>query len=136
MFDFLVAPVFFYVYDFYDPFIRDIKRATINMELNEDMRRTYLTFIGNRQRWQPLTLQEGALFHFAFGAILTGAAVTRGMMQVQYANRGIMYDAEYRGGESRNRDHHHDHDHDQRQGRGSNDVDNPDLEGDRNTRNR
>lgn len=32
----------------------------------------------NRQ-WVPLTLGGGGLFHIAFGALLTGGAVTRGM---------------------------------------------------------
>lgn len=131
LFDFLVAPVFFYIYDFYDPFIKDIKRSVLNIELNEDIRKTYLTFISNRQKWQPLTLQEGALFHFAFGAILTGAAITRGMMQIQYANRGIMYDAEYYR-ESKNYNHYHDNNHHTRQQeRNSNIVDNPDSNNDK-----
>lgn len=32
-----------------------------------------------KRTWQPLTLQGGGLVHIAFGSILTGAAVTRGM---------------------------------------------------------
>lgn len=28
--------------------------------------------------WNPMTLLGGGLFHLAFGAVLTGAAVTRG----------------------------------------------------------
>ena len=39
------------------------------------------------QEWQPLTLGGGGMFHLAFGAILTGAAVTRGMTQTAHARR-------------------------------------------------
>lgn len=34
--------------------------------------------LGGRE-WKPLTLQGGSTFHLAFGALLTGAAVTRGL---------------------------------------------------------
>lgn len=33
--------------------------------------------------WEPLTLGAGGLFHIAMGAILTGAAVTRGLEKTQ-----------------------------------------------------
>ena len=32
----------------------------------------------NVRQWDPLTLRGGGLFHLAFGAILSGGAVTRG----------------------------------------------------------
>ena len=31
------------------------------------------------REWSPLTLGGGGMFHLAFGALLTGAAVTRGL---------------------------------------------------------
>jgi hypothetical protein len=34
-------------------------------------------------QWEPLTLGGGAIFHLAFGALLTGSAVTRGMSQMK-----------------------------------------------------
>lgn len=33
----------------------------------------------SKRTWEPLTLLGGGLFHLAFGSILTGAAVTRGL---------------------------------------------------------
>lgn len=33
----------------------------------------------DRQSWEPATLGGGGMFHLAFGALLTGAAVTRGL---------------------------------------------------------
>jgi hypothetical protein len=36
-----------------------------------------------QRAWEPLTLVAGGLFHIAMGAILTGAAVTRGMEKTQ-----------------------------------------------------
>lgn len=40
-----------------------------------------------KRTWVPLTMDGAAAFHFAFGAILTGAAWTRGMEKVEIAKR-------------------------------------------------
>lgn len=40
--------------------------------------------------WAPLTLMGGGLFHVAFGAILTGAAVTRGLERKAQAEKGML----------------------------------------------
>jgi hypothetical protein len=37
--------------------------------------------------WTPLTLQGGGLFHLSFGAILTGAAYTRGLEKIEKIRR-------------------------------------------------
>ncbi len=39
------------------------------------------------QEWKPLTLGGGGMFHLAMGALLTGAAVTRGMTATAHARR-------------------------------------------------
>ena len=39
------------------------------------------------QEWSPLTLGGGGMFHLAFGALLTGAAVTRGMERTAAKSR-------------------------------------------------
>jgi hypothetical protein len=41
-----------------------------------------------RSEWTPLTLQGGALFHLAFGAILGVAAWTRGAEKTAAINQG------------------------------------------------
>lgn len=40
---------------------------------------TQIILATDAPRWEPLTLMGGGFFHIAFGAIITGAAVTRGM---------------------------------------------------------
>lgn len=77
LFDFVVMPsviernnqvfnieAFEAIYQFEDP---SVQIAALNR-----------TDLGGRT-WSPITLLGGGLFHIAFGAILTGAAVTRGM---------------------------------------------------------
>ena len=39
------------------------------------------------QEWKPLTLGGGGMFHLSMGALLTGAAVTRGMERTAIAKR-------------------------------------------------
>ena len=40
--------------------------------------------------WSPLTLMGGGMFHVAFGALLTGAAVTRGLEKKEHASKGVI----------------------------------------------
>jgi hypothetical protein len=52
---------------------------------------TQLAFINAysvKRTWDPLTLRGTAAFHLAFGALLTGAAVTRGLQQKESAKQG------------------------------------------------
>lgn len=49
------------------------------------------------RQWNPLTLLGGGMFHLAFGALLTGGAVTRGIakkseVEGYYRNMGGYYD--------------------------------------------
>ena len=39
------------------------------------------------REWSPLTLGGGGMFHLSFGALLTGAAVTRGLEKKAHAER-------------------------------------------------
>lgn len=39
-------------------------------------------YAGGRS-WEPVTMKEGGFFHLAFGALLTGAVVTRGMKKTE-----------------------------------------------------
>lgn len=39
-------------------------------------------------QWIPVTMIAGGMFHIAFGAILTGAAVTRGFERQEMAKNG------------------------------------------------
>lgn len=41
--------------------------------------------------FEPLTLRGSGLFHLAFGALLTGAAITNGTGGVVYGKRGAQY---------------------------------------------
>lgn len=41
--------------------------------------------------WKPLTLEGGGLFHIAFGSILTGAAITRGLEKKSAVEVGLMH---------------------------------------------
>lgn len=50
-----------------------------------------------QRQWNPLTLLGGGMFHIAFGALLTGGAVTRGIakkseVEGYYRNMGGYYD--------------------------------------------
>lgn len=51
--------------------------AIIN-ELPEPAQEKATSILFEKRSWEPVTLQGGAFFHIAFGALLTGAAVTRG----------------------------------------------------------
>ena len=40
------------------------------------------------KEWEPVTLEGGGLFHVSFGAILTGAAVTGGLVRREMVSNG------------------------------------------------
>lgn len=85
VFDFLVMPVV------YTTIYRRQDLAYV-VELAEKLQSTAqaaaLTAMISSREWKPITLQEGAFFHLAFGAILTGAAITRGLTQSNLARAG------------------------------------------------
>jgi hypothetical protein len=85
VFDFLVMPIV------YTSIYRRQDLAYI-VELTEKLQAPaqaagLASMISSRE-WKPITLQEGAFFHLAFGAILTGAAITRGITQSNMAKSG------------------------------------------------
>lgn len=43
------------------------------------------------QGYEPFTLRGSGLFHLAFGALLTGAAITRGNDGIVYGKEGATY---------------------------------------------
>lgn len=47
-----------------------------------------LKIFAEKRTWSPLTIMGGGLFHLAMGALLTGAAVTRGLEKKQHAANG------------------------------------------------
>jgi len=85
VFDFLIMPVV------YTSIYRKQDLAHV-VELTEKLQgqaqAAVLTALIQSREWKPITLQEGAFFHLAFGAILTGAAITRGIAQSNLARSG------------------------------------------------
>lgn len=59
--------------------------AMINQikELPVETQAEFIRTILAPREWTPLTLQGGGLFHLSFGAILTGAAYTRGLEKIE-----------------------------------------------------
>lgn len=47
-----------------------------------------LAIFTQRREWKPLSLGGSGMLHLAFGAILTGAAVTRGLEKRAHADNG------------------------------------------------
>jgi hypothetical protein len=85
VFDFLIMPIV------YTSIYRQQDLAYV-VELTEKLQgqaqAAGLTVLVQSREWKPITLQEGAFFHLAFGAVLTGAAITRGMTQSNLARTG------------------------------------------------
>jgi len=73
LFDFLVMPVIIQADN------QHTKNVIVKLIDAEDYDVALkLTDKVNADAWEPVTLYGGGLFHISFGAILTGAAVTRG----------------------------------------------------------
>ena len=71
IFDFIIAPSWV-----------GLQRETteqITNSIKDLPTETQIILATDAPRWEPLTLMGGGFFHIAFGAIITGAAVTRGM---------------------------------------------------------
>lgn len=73
--DFIIMPVVVQVD--YSNTKAEIKKLIIS-EDNKDFVIQVLDRVKVEQ-WQPVSLAGGGLLHLAFGALLTGAAVTRGL---------------------------------------------------------
>lgn len=83
LFDFIVMPIIVHVNTL------DTKEVVREFLFDMEDRKFALELIdrADTSRWQPLTLSGGGLFHLSFGAILTGAAVTRGFERTEMAKR-------------------------------------------------
>ena len=74
--DFIIMPHIIYKQD-------NIKYNQQVIELakqfdDSNVQREIIASMSNKKLWQPLTLSDGAgMFYIAFGAVLTGAALTR-----------------------------------------------------------
>lgn len=78
VFDFIIMPSIYVRYNEIDKvFLEDLKDLPV--EVQSEFIRTILA----PREWTPLTLQGGGLFHLSFGAILTGAATTRGLEKIE-----------------------------------------------------
>ena len=61
-----------------------VEKVEAVKELDSKVQQVVLT---QSDTWDPLTLKGGGLFHLAFGALLTGAAVTRGLEKTAKARK-------------------------------------------------
>lgn len=75
LFDFIIAPA-------YVGLTRESLAEKVNAMKGVPVE-VMLVFSNKPTGWDPLTLMYGGLFHMAFGVVLTGSAVTRGMEKIQ-----------------------------------------------------
>lgn len=80
VFDFFLMPA---IYEARKPKIEDMINLTLKYQEPSSQVQALTTLIRNQNSWTPITLEGGGLFHMAFGAILTGAAITRGMERTE-----------------------------------------------------
>lgn len=81
LFDFLIMPSIYEYYKHRQDFAEAISLTLQYKDPAAQLKA--LEFITTRDMWQPLTLEGGGMFFVAFGAILTGAAVTRGIEKTE-----------------------------------------------------
>lgn len=84
-FDFVVMPG---VYELFHRRLSDLQLIEAVKPLDASVQIEAMKILHDEQRWEPITLAESGLFHIAFGAILTGAAVTRGMEKINRVKNG------------------------------------------------
>lgn len=75
LFDFIIAPAWV---GMTEESLVDRINAIKHLDPNVQM-----IFAAKESKWEPLTLMGNGMFHLAFGAILTGAAVTRGFEKTE-----------------------------------------------------
>lgn len=84
VFDFVIMPA---VIGNQSPNIAEV--ATIVNELeNPEAQVVLINEAISGSNWEPLTLGAGGIFHIAFGALLTGSSITRGLEKREIARRG------------------------------------------------
>jgi len=88
VFDFLVMPI---ILEINNTKYTAQQAVELSLQYTDASAQTSaLSIFTNTRTWNPLTLMGGGMFHLAFGALLTGAAVTRGMEKKQHAENGKM----------------------------------------------
>jgi len=86
VFDFLIMPI---VVEQYNAKETNTSAVELALKFKEPTAQIQaLKMFAEKRTWNPLTLLGGGLFHLAFGALLTGAAVTRGLEKKQHAANG------------------------------------------------
>lgn len=74
LFDFVLMPIF---YEVNRPPMERGQIVAMVQKLEPQNQVTAMQIISSEQKWEPLTMKEGAFFHIAFGAILGVAAFSR-----------------------------------------------------------
>jgi hypothetical protein len=83
VFDFVAMPI---IYEVYNEKLSPNTAVVEALKFKDAAAQVQvLQTLSNKRTWTPLTLGAGGLFHLAFGAIITGSAVTRGMEKTQRA---------------------------------------------------
>ena len=86
VFDFLIMPIIIVIKNSQDS---NRNSVTLALEFKESAAQIQaLKTFAERRAWNPLTLLGGGMLHISFGALLTGAAITRGMEKREYAKTG------------------------------------------------
>ena len=86
VFDFVVMPI---IVEQNNQRTTDDKAVELALKFTESSSQIQaLKTFAETRKWEPLTLMGGGMFHIAFGALLTGAAVTRGLEKKEHANKG------------------------------------------------
>lgn len=86
IFDFMIMPI---VIENFNERGSDAQAVELALKFSEPSAQIQaLKTFAEKRSWSPLTLMGAGMFHVAFGALLTGAAVTRGMEKKQHASNG------------------------------------------------
>lgn len=86
VFDFMIMP--FMIEQFNE---KENNRVAVELALKfkePSVQIQALKAFSEKRSWSPLTLLGGGMLHVAFGALLTGAAVTRGLEKKEHASKG------------------------------------------------
>lgn len=86
LFDFVVMPLTMEIFNETKSNIQAVE-LTLKFE-DPTVRIQALQTFTEKRSWSALTLMGGGMFHLAFGALLTGSAITRGLEKRQHANHG------------------------------------------------